>query len=312
MMKKLLLAMVVAMVVMVPGRVNANSIIPHFVGWALDANGADNILGGLGAADDGTYLWTYNLEISPASQARSAANICATTGAASCPGPPVEGSAMSNLYDFAGAISFDGVSDENGDTFPFDGIQEIDVSGLPGGPIGSGGDIDTDGTPDGWFSLIYLEGGVAGGSVGPFLPPSTPCEFISGGGTSDCPGDSPSVTNALVAYANGPDISAGDNPYAGGAFLPIVFTGPGTFYFNLGAIVIRTTIAGPPSTHEETYMGTDYCPGGCDVFEQTNFGRYLAPSSAIPEPASLFLLGTGLLGLGSRLRKKSKKDTPSV
>ena len=38
----------------------------------------------------------------------------------------------------------------------------------------------------------------------------------------------------------------------------------------------------------------------------------VGPASPVPEPTSLLLLGTGLLGLGSRLRKKSKKDTPSV
>jgi hypothetical protein len=45
---------------------------------------------------------------------------------------------------------------------------------------------------------------------------------------------------------------------------------------------------------------------------QTSYGLTLAPASAVPEPASLLLLGSGLLGLAVLLFRRAKKPNSAL
>jgi len=244
-MKKLLMVMAVAVALVVPSMMRANSIIPILTALpTLDADGRDNIGGN---ADDNTWLWSYDLDLSGTSQAIPFTAV---------PGD-VTGSAMSVLFDFQGFI------------------------GLPGGGL-----LGTDGiesVPAGWSVASFLTGPIAG-------QPEAFC-----GNTEPCGPDDPTLWNIVMGY--GP----------GGATVP----GPATF----GTFVIRSSF-GNVVTAVDSYFGQDQTKPNVigQVTSQGNDGFYDGPSAPpeVPEPASLLLLGTGLLGLGSRLRKKNKKDNPSV
>ena len=279
-MKKLLVAMAMAVVVALtlPARINADSITPHLHGVTFDADGADNILGGAGAADDGTWIWEYGLALSDTAVAVSADDYGSV--------PPAPGSAMFQFFDFSGAIDFFGGPSGTGVGEDFTtGVGDVDVSGL----------FTHGGVGDRWIGVVQS------GGLLPFS--AATCELALG---SACPSDD-AAPEVLIAYHTGAPIDTGDL---------------GTGHDNLGVIRIRS-IFGKLSDRLETRQSQD-CDGNlapafdCDGTEDptlvtdTVYGRYVPPSSAIPEPASMFLLGTGLLGIGSRLRKKSKKDTPSV
>ena len=285
-MKKMLLVMAVIMALMVPSMVRADSLVPKLV--SVVAVGSQ-------------WDWTYSIRL--ASGSAWAAETIGGVGTI----PPTLGSAMLQFYDFLG-YDADG-ADNNLTTV---GDNYLVSHTLNDGPDQIAGNADDGfGTAD-WVIFPNLAGGTDpdgpdntfGTSDDQGVPLGGPC------GLSSCPPDSSSVWNVLFAYRVGPTIDA--------ELLNIL----------MGYVTIRSDIGqawdgtgtSPFNTFNEAYFTQDSqndgpglpCVGSsCTNPVQSNFGLYESPS-AIPEPTSMLLLGTGLLGLGSRLRKKSKKDTPSV
>jgi hypothetical protein len=295
-MKKMLLVMALVGLLMVPSGVRANSITPTLI--SVTPVGLQ-------------FDWTYELFLGLGA-AWSSTTICG----APCP-PPTTGSGMFQFYDFHG-YDADGPDDALGaeflgaalDNYPISETLSLGPDQTPATaddgvwvlfPNKFGDSTDPDG-PDNVFGTSDDHGPSLNTGNGA-------CEADLGpiNNFGKCPPDSPSIWNLLVAYASGPTVDATSS------------------VVSLGFVTIRSDLGGPAALAEAYFSQDAKNAGICGPVTgrphkpatnacnpvQSNFGRYEGPS-AIPEPTSLLLLGTGLLGLGSRLRKNVKKDAPTV
>jgi hypothetical protein len=263
-MKKLLLLMVVAATLMVPGRLNANSITPS----------APTI-----TQDGATWLYDYVLTLS--------SNAIAVSADTYCPGCdlPVTGSAMFQFFDFWGAIDIgDGLGD--GSSGLFGDFIDVDTSGLVSEVGGTWASVIST------FGLLELDANCE-------IANNVPCPSNDGG---------PEV---LIAYASGDPIGDGTGEVVLGHIVVRSIYGPTLVSpANRETFISQDCVPALSSTPNDDDPDADPCsghPDDVDFATQTNAGPY-RPPDPVPEPTTMLLLGTGLLGIGSRLRKKNKKD----
>jgi hypothetical protein len=144
-------------------------------------------------------------------------------------------------------------------------------------------------TTAGGFTDEYCISDINGLVAGSASIPTTSGFSISQGASGGCP-----INSGVNSQENS------------GAYVLVTYTGSAT---------IPTATSLPAITFYSTYAingGSDIGYGGAAVSSTTlqdyNQGQLVGPVSATPEPATMTLFGSALLGIGFIARKRSKKS----